>query len=145
LVENVVAEFQTVAHEASIKLHCQCLARPHVYADGQRLVQVIENFLSNAVKFSPSGSEVTVRVLINSSNLARLEVSDQGPGIAQQDMAKLFEKFQQLDSPDRRLRGGTGLGLSICKAIMEAHSGRVGVMSQEGQGSTFWLEMAVLP
>jgi signal transduction histidine kinase len=145
LVENVVAEFRQVADDATISLACQCLATPHVNADGQRLVQVLENMLSNAVKFSPAGSQVTVRVLLGESNWARVEIGDKGPGIAAQDLPKLFEKFQQLDSPDRRTRGGTGLGLSICKAIIEAHGGRVGVVSQEGSGSTFWLEIEPAP
>jgi PAS domain S-box-containing protein len=145
LVENAVAEFRPVANEAFIELNCQCLASPYVNADGQRLVQVIENLLGNAVKFSPRGSAVTVKVLLVDSNLARVEVHDCGPGIAAQDVPKLFEKFQQLDSPDRRARGGTGLGLSICKAIVEAHGGQVGVISQEGKGSIFWLEIEALP
>jgi len=141
LVENVIAEFRPVADEANIALTFQSLANPHVYADGQRLIQVIENLLSNAVKFSPAGSEVTVKVFLSDSDRARVEVSDRGPGISEQDIPKLFEKFQQLESPGRRLHRGTGLGLSICKAIMEAHGGLVGVASQEGQGSTFWLEI----
>ena len=140
-MENVIAEFRPVADEANIALTFQSLANPHVYADGQRLIQVIENLLSNAVKFSPAGSEVTVKVFLSDSDRARVEVSDRGPGISEQDIPKLFEKFQQLESPGRRLHRGTGLGLSICKAIMEAHGGLVGVASQEGQGSTFWLEI----
>ncbi len=141
LVENVVAEFRPVANEASVQLTCQRLAQPHVDADGQRLVQVLENLLSNAVKFSPAGSQVTVKVMLSESNCARVEVCDQGPGISEKDLHKLFEKFQQLESPDRRLRGGTGLGLSVCKAIIEAHGGHVGVTSREGHGSTFWIEL----
>lgn len=141
LIENAVAEFRAVAIQSQIELKCQCLASPYVNADGQRLVQVIENLLSNAVKVSPSGSEIGVKVLASDSNCARVEISDQGIGITEQDLPKLFEKFQQLDSPDRRMRGGTGLGLSICKAIIEAHGGKIGVLSQPGKGSTFWFEI----
>ncbi len=144
LAENVVAEFRPVANEASIELTYQCLASPHVNADGQRLVQVMENLVSNAVKFSPEGSEVTVKLLLTDRNWARVEVCDHGSGISAHDLPRLFEKFQQLESPDRRLRGGTGLGLSICKAIMEAHGGHVGVISREGHGSTFWFEIEPL-
>ena len=141
LVESTVAEFQPVADAASIRLKCSCLASPTVNADGQRLVQVIENLLSNAVKFSPAGSLVTVEVMLANANWARVKVRDLGPGIAATDMGKLFDKFQQLESPDKRLRGGTGLGLTVCKAIIEAHGGRMGVTSGSGQGSTFWFEI----
>jgi PAS domain S-box-containing protein len=145
LVESAAAEFQPVAERESLKLSCQCLYNPHVEADGQRLVQVIENFLSNAVKFSPKDSEITIKLLPAATNRARVEVSDSGPGIAAADICRLFDKFQQLESPDRRMRGGTGLGLSICKAIVEAHGGTVGVASEEGRGSTFWFEIEHSP
>ena len=73
-------------------------------------------------------------MLLGDSGCARVEVCDRGMGIAEQDVPKLFEKFQQLDAPDRRSRGGTGLGLSICKAIIEAHGGRIGVDNEFGEG-----------
>lgn len=142
LVESAVAEFQPVAEAASVTVKCHCLANPTVDADGQRVVQVLENLLSNAVKFSASKSEVTVKVL--SHDLwARVEVTDSGAGIAPADIHKLFDKFQQLEMPDRRTRGGTGLGLAVCKAIVEAHGGSVGVDSAPGRGSTFWFELPV--
>jgi len=144
LAQNVVSEFRPVATAASIKVSCDCLAFPHVKADGQRIIQVLENLLSNAVKLSSADSEITVRVLSTEGGAARVEVCDQGAGISIHDLPKLFEKFQQIESPDRRLRGGTGLGLSICKAIIEAHGGLVGVMSEEGKGSTFWFELPVV-
>lgn len=145
LVENVVADFRPVADQSVIELSCSCLAYPFVDADSQRLVQVIENLLSNAVKFSPSGSCVSITVTIGGSNRARVEICDQGPGIPEHDIHRVFEKFQQLESPDRRLRGGTGLGLSVCRAIVEAHGGQVSVTSREGEGSTFWLELDQAP
>ncbi|MBX9693595.1 MAG: HAMP domain-containing histidine kinase, partial [Cyanobacteria bacterium] len=141
LVESTVADFQPLAERASVMIKCECLSRPTVDADGQRLVQVLENLLSNAVKFSPSGAQVSVTVFVPDQTRVRVEVSDIGPGIALEDQDRLFDKFQQLETPDRRARGGTGLGLAVCKAIIEAHGGRVGVISSIGQGSTFWLEL----
>jgi len=141
LVESTVAEFQPVAGGASKAITCECLDSPTVNADGQRIVQVLENLLSNAVKFSPPGSQVSVKLLINGERWARVEVTDLGSGIAEEDLTRLFDKFQQLESPDRRARGGTGLGLAVCKAIIEAHGGRVGVISEQGSGSTFWFEL----
>lgn len=141
LVESTVAEFEPVAEGASVIVKCSCLANPNVDADGQRIVQVLENLLSNAVKFSPPGSEVRVELIIRKGRWARVKVSDLGPGIAATDAEKLFGKFQQVESPDRRVRGGTGLGLAVCKAIIEAHGGSVGVSSGLGRGSTFWFEI----
>ncbi|MBX9690364.1 MAG: PAS domain S-box protein [Candidatus Obscuribacterales bacterium] len=145
LVENVVADFSPVSSQSSISLSCKSDDRSYVYADGQRLVQVLENLLSNAVKFSPAESSVLVRICRSENKSARVEVTDNGPGISAEDKAKLFEKFQQLESPDRRMRGGTGLGLAVCKAIIEAHQGRIGVESQTKQGSTFWFELPLYP
>lgn len=141
LAESTASEFAPVAERASLTLKCLRLSEPYVNADGQRIVQVIENFLSNAVKFSPAGGEITLKITNVETNWARVEVSDSGPGIAAEDISKLFDRFQQLESPDRRFRGGTGLGLSICKAIIEAHGGKVGVASDPGVGSTFWFEL----
>ncbi|HEY9714046.1 MAG TPA: ATP-binding protein [Chroococcales cyanobacterium] len=143
LVESTVAEFQPVADAAGVKLSCHIEANPSVSADGQRIIQVLENYLSNAVKFSPKHSNVDI-TLTTQDNRARVEVADRGPGINSDDLDKLFDKFQQLESPDRRSRGGTGLGLAVCKAIVEAHGGSVGVVSEAGAGgSTFWFELAI--
>ena len=140
LVDSTVAEFQPVANSAAVKLRCVCLANPNVEADGQRIIQVLENLLSNAVKFSPHDSEILVTVS-QTERTARVEVNDSGAGIAAADIIRVFDKFQQLESPDRRLRGGTGLGLTVCKAIINAHGGRIGVVSEPGKGSTFWFEL----
>lgn len=141
LVENTVAEFKPVANEAGIALSFEGTDNPYGEVDGARIVQVVENLLSNAIKFSERNTSVVVRVLVPDQDVVRVEVCDQGHGIAAEDQSKLFERFQQLYSPDRRLRGGTGLGLSISKAIIEAHGGTIGVESEAGKGSTFWFEL----
>lgn len=142
LVESAVAEFQPVGASASLSIKYESPAKPTVNADGQRIVQVLDNLLNNAVRFSPAGAEILVRLTLR-DEWARVEIIDQGPGIAQADIVRLFDKFQQLDSPDQRTRGGTGLGLAVCKALIEAHGGNIGVVSEPGAGSVFWFELAV--
>jgi PAS domain S-box-containing protein len=144
MVEGAIADFQPVADSASVTIKCECTSSAIVEADGQRLVQVLENLLSNAIKFSPAGSQVNVKVFLRDESWVRVEVTDSGPGIAHADIGRLFDKFQQLESPDRRTRGGAGLGLAVCKAIIEAHGGAVGVRSELGRGSTFWFELALV-
>lgn len=98
------------------------------------------NLLANAVKFSPGGAQVAVRVL-PAQGRVRFEVRDQGPGIAPADVARLFHRFVQLDGSDRRRTGGTGLGLAIAKALVEQHGGSIGVATAPGEGSTFFFEV----
>jgi GAF domain-containing protein/CheY-like chemotaxis protein len=111
-------------------------ALPGVRVDVDRMVQVLTNLLSNAIKFSPPGSQVRVTVRRMGGHL-ELRVTDQGRGIAPEDMGKLFKKFQQLDGSNVRSVGGTGLGLAICRGIVEEHGGSIGVDSQLGHGATF--------
>jgi PAS domain S-box-containing protein len=112
-----------------------------IEGDPDRLLQVLLNLVSNAVKFSKQGDRVTVKIEKGENLPIRFSVCDQGPGIAGHDMHKLFQRFQQLDSADDRNFGGTGLGLAISKALVEQHGGQIGVMSQVGSGSTFWFEL----
>jgi PAS domain S-box-containing protein len=113
---------------------------PDVPADPQRLTQVINNLVGNAIKFTPQGGRVTLSARVEGERL-RVEVADTGPGIALDDQAKLFKRFGQLDTSNTRSHTGTGLGLSIVKAIVEAHGGRLGVDSRPGEGATFWFEL----
>ncbi len=108
-----------------------------IRADRDRLVQVVVNLVSNAVKFSPAGSTVTIAARAVGED-AEFSVTDQGRGIPEGFASTIFERFQQVKDSDAREQHGTGLGLSICKAIVEAHGGRIGVESQEGTGSSFW-------
>lgn len=113
-----------------------------IRADRQRIRQVFVNLVQNAIKFTPEGGRIVVRAR-RQGERAVCEVEDTGIGIAASDIPKLFSPFTQLDMSDSRKVGGAGLGLSICKALVEAHGGRIGVRSQVGQGSTFWFEIPV--
>ena len=104
-----------------------------VWADNDRLTEVIINLLSNAVKYTPSGGRITIR-LSGSGKEARFEISDSGPGIARKDFYKLFDKFERLTAERQE---GTGLGLSITKDIIELHKGKIWVESELGKGSKF--------
>lgn len=111
-----------------------------VRVDRDRIVQVLINLISNAMKFSPANAAVLVSVT-QEGGAVRFSVSDKGPGISEENQLKLFTKFRQLVSADGVQRQGTGLGLSTVKALVEQHSGRLGVSSKVGQGSTFWFEL----
>ena len=108
-----------------------------VVADKDKLIQIITNFIHNAIKFTPQGV-VSILTKLEGADIF-IEVTDQGPGIREEDQAKLFQPFSQIYSKGRRFSGSSsGLGLSISKKIIELHGGHVGVRSELGKGSTFY-------
>lgn len=109
-------------------------------ADAVFLPQMIENLVSNALKYSPHGKPVLVRIA-NAANTLRLEVVDEGPGLSSDDQAKLFGKFARLSAKPTGGEHTTGLGLSIVKRLVESMNGRVGCISTAGAGATFFLEL----
>ena len=113
-----------------------------VLVDRSKLKQVLYNYASNAIKFTGDGGTIAIRVKPESTDEFRVEVTDSGVGIRQEDLRHLFVEFQQLDSTTGKRYAGTGLGLALTKRILEAQGGRYGVDSVPGQGSTFF---AVLP
>jgi two-component system phosphate regulon sensor histidine kinase PhoR len=117
-------------------------AVPLVRGDGERLGQALLNLLHNAVKFSPAGSVVTVRVAPAESRVI-VAVEDHGQGIPRAALPRVFERFYKVDRARSRVAGGTGLGLSIARHIVEAHGGRIWVESEEGVGSTFSFSVPV--
>ena len=111
-----------------------------VRGDGDRLMQVMANLLSNAAKFSPRGGKVEISVTRHNDK-ARVSVSDHGPGIPKEFQNEVFSKFTQADSSDTRQVGGTGLGLNISKTIIEKHDGSIGFDTKAGKGTTFYFEV----
>ncbi len=111
-----------------------------VYADPDRLVQVLVNLVGNAVKFSPRDSLVRISVL-EQDGFVETRVQDSGPGIPSAYRESVFDKFKQVRASDATEKKGSGLGLAICKAIVELHGGTIGVESEEGKGSTFWFRI----
>jgi len=142
VVASVLESMAPIAGDANVTLRKVIEGRFDLVVDEDRIAQVLMNLVSNAIKYSPAAGTVDVRVEGMSNGKVRFSVRDRGPGIAEADRNRLFGRFEQLDSSDRRRTGGTGLGLSIAKAIVEQHGGIIGVTSEVGQGSTFWFELA---
>jgi|GEM_PF-672846 len=115
---------------------------PAVPADGERIRRALSNLLSNAVKFSPAGGLVRVSIERQAERVV-VGVHDQGIGIPEEALPKLFVKFFRVDSPESRKAGGTGLGLSIVKEIVQAHGGSVWVYSVKNRGSSFYFSIPV--
>ena len=138
LLRDIEEMFDRVAESKQIRLGWK-VTPPQlvVRADRERILQVLTNLVGNALKFTPSGGEVTITVE-ELGSLARFAVADSGSGIATQDLPKVFDRFWRKGSTSQR---GTGLGLFIAKAITEAHGGRIWVESELGRGARFYFTL----
>jgi PAS domain S-box-containing protein len=143
LTRSVVQSLSASAAERRLQLDVSVdPTLTEIVLDPGRFTQLLYNYLSNALKFTPEGGSVLVRIGTEGTTDFRLEVEDTGPGIAAQDVARLFVPFQQLDSSTAKRFGGTGLGLALTKRLAEAQGGSVGVRPAAVRGSIFF---AVLP
>lgn len=130
-------ELHTLASSSGVTIDVQSMEGFEVDGDRDRLQQVLVNLLGNAVRVTRKAGAVVLRVDAESPGRVRISVRDEGPGIAKDLQPRLFQRFERLD----RRGGGTGLGLAIVRAIIEQHGGTVGVESELGRGSTFWVEL----
>jgi PAS domain S-box-containing protein len=142
IIDEVVATMTPLALDRGITIETQLDVPQLPCIDAARLIQVLTNLVGNAIKFTSPQGRVTVRAYEQGGELIT-QISDTGVGIAEHDIPKLFERFRQLDMSATRQVGGTGLGLAISKALVEAHGGQIGVMSELGKGSTFWFTVPI--
>jgi signal transduction histidine kinase len=115
-----------------------------VLADPQRVAQVLRNLVGNAAKFSNPGSPIRLRASPSEENRVAMEVSDQGWGIVESDLCRIFEKYRRGSAGDGPMPGGLGVGLYLSQRIIGAHDSRIEVESEPGKGSTFRFELKLV-
>jgi signal transduction histidine kinase len=147
-LEAVITEVMSIVSGTSVAKNIRMDAtvgpalKEGIFLDPARLKQILYNFISNALKFTRAGGAVTVRALPHGEESLFLEVEDTGPGIAPEDIDRLFVEFEQLEAGTAKEHSGTGLGLALTRRLAEAQGGTVGVRSTLGKGSVFH---AILP
>lgn len=142
LLQDVVGMQQLMAEDRSLVLVLDIAPSTPVWiqSDPLRISQILNNLLSNAMKFTASG-RVTLKAVEFPQNILHIEIQDQGVGMTDAQLDKLFEPFNQADTSTTRIFGGTGLGLAICKQLCDRMGGRISVVSQLGLGSTFCVDL----
>ena len=140
LLVDAVKRNVRLAKTKGTRVELDSVPSGEVLADPNRIRQVMDNLISNAVKYSPPGSLVLVRA-IKGENCWRIEVQDEGPGIKQEDRDRLFQDFARLSAKPTGGEKSVGLGLSITRRVIEAHGGAIGVDSEPGTGSVFWFTL----
>ncbi|MDW8403330.1 GAF domain-containing sensor histidine kinase [Chloroflexus sp.] len=144
LLEETINRHQLLANPKQTHIELAAPVEGTVYADPLRLRQVLDNLISNAVKFSPPGSTITVRAT-RDGDWWKFAVTDQGPGISPDERSQLFEAFSRLSARPTGGEKSTGLGLAIARKVVMAHGGVIDVSSTPGQGATFWFTLPVAP
>jgi len=144
LIEAVVARQKgyTSQHDFVVEIADDL---PSINADEDKLDQVLTNLVNNAIKYSPEGGEVAVRARRLDDSQVEVRVSDQGVGIPEQHLEKIFARFHRGDDRTSRQASGTGIGLYLVKHLVEAHGGRIKVESKVGEGSTFTFTLPLTP
>ncbi|MEI6310029.1 MAG: HAMP domain-containing sensor histidine kinase, partial [bacterium] len=135
LVQRVVEDSQGYALSSVVTFDLHLQSVPDGSCDEEALARVVENLLTNAVKFSPKGGKVEMRLGMEGDALL-LEVEDHGFGIPADEQAQLFQPFQRGSSAQQKRIPGTGLGLYVCRRIVEEHGGSISLTSEEGKGTT---------
>jgi len=142
LIEEVMSELEPIIRRSNLSVRAiTARTLPQLKSDRQKVKQIVLNLLSNALKFTPSGSVRIIASYDKKDRTVGIAVADTGVGIAPEDRTKVFEDFRQLDSSPARGYGGTGLGLSICRRLSQMLGGTIDLESEVGMGSTFSLRL----
>lgn len=142
LMTQAIEEVRLLAEKAEVKLSSSPLSA-RLWADPDRIIQVLTNLLSNAIKFSSANSPVWLTATLQAEQIL-FQVQDRGRGIPADKLEAVFGRFQQVDASDSRKKGGTGLGLAICRSIVQHHGGQIWATSTLGVGSSFYFTLPVL-
>jgi len=139
LVAEAIAQSQTSADSRFILLNPEIINDSELFGDREQLVMAFHNLIENAINYSPENTKVIISVTSNSESVS-VVVKDQGIGIPESDLERIFERFYRVDPARSRETGGTGLGLSIVKHVASIHGGEVSVWSKPGEGSSFTMK-----
>lgn len=146
LIQETVKSLESWSKNKQISLNFDFKGTlPYIYADYDRMIQVLVNFISNAIKFTPANGKITVKAAPIGNAYLKILVQDTGPGLSKKNQQHLFEKFFQTEQLTKSDNPGTGLGLYIAKTIVELHKGQIGLESEEGKGSTFYFTLPIAP
>ncbi|TWI59635.1 cell wall metabolism sensor histidine kinase WalK [Halalkalibacter nanhaiisediminis] len=140
-LHEIIDRFEMIAQDKNIEFTRKITAHPtYVEIDRDKMTQIVDNIISNAMKYSPEGGNVIVTLLHQGHNV-RISISDEGMGIPRENQAKIFDRFYRVDKARARSVGGTGLGLAIAKELVHAHGGEIWVQSEYGEGTTIYFTL----
>lgn len=141
MVKEVIDQVDGKAEKRNVEVQLEHPKEPiYVFADYQRIYQVLSNLITNGIKYSEKGSQVKIS-FERSDEYVTIFVKDNGLGIPEEDIGRIFERFYRVEKSRSKAKGGTGLGLSIVKHILEGHHSKIEVESEEGTGSKFWFKL----
>jgi hypothetical protein len=142
LAEEVAEHLKPLAAEKLIRIEVPSSdLEVTVWADRDKVTQVLMNLIGNAVKFTPQDGKITVAIEKNGNDYVQISIADTGPGILPEEANKIFSKFYQVADIDKQKPKGSGLGLAISKALVEMHGGKIWLESEAGRGSTFYFTL----
>ncbi len=140
-INKAANRFQTIAQQENVTIDLQCETELLAYGDPNRINEVVYNYISNALKHYGDDRKIIIQAFKVNQQWIRVEVIDHGPGISEENLRYIWDRYFKIDRQYHRSQTGTGLGLPISKAILEAHNAKYGVTSKLNEGSTFYFEL----